>query len=201
MDRPILIDVPTVITGDRIILRLRRDEDAASMHAAIDASRDHIRRYLPWADFHQEVGDALAYIRRTQGQFSLREHFDYGIFAREDDRVLGGIGLGPRSWRVPSFEIGYWLTAEAEGHGYMTEAVKLLTALAFETLGAQRVMIRCDVENERSAAIPRRLGFSHEGTLRNTEVHADGRLHSEHYFSMIPEEFERAPWRPPKSDR
>lgn len=191
MDKPILLDVPDELVGERIVVRLLRDEDAAPMHAAIVASRDHIRRFLPWPDFHRDVGDTLEYIRRTQAQHALREAFQWGIFVRDDGRFLGGAGMHPRNWRVPSFEIGYWLTAEAEGHGYVSEAVRLLATLAFEGFGAKRVMIRCDVANERSAAVARRLGFSHEGTVRNTEVHADGRLHDEHYFSMIPEEYTR----------
>ena len=45
-----------------------------------------------------------------------------------------------------------------------TEAARLLTNLALTKLGAARVEIRCDVLNERSAAVPRRLGYALEDT-------------------------------------
>jgi ribosomal-protein-serine acetyltransferase len=55
----------------------------------------------------------------------------------------------------------------------MTEAVRALTAHAFDVWRLQRVEIRAAVGNRRSAAIPRRLGFSEEGVLRQAERHGD----------------------------
>ena len=48
----------------------------------------------------------------------------------------------------------------------MTDAVRAATCYAFGEWGLNRVEIRCAVENHRSAAIPRRLGFIQEGILR-----------------------------------
>ena len=70
---------------------------------------------------------------------------------------------------MPRFEIGYWVRTSYARQGYITEVVAGLTDFAFETLGAKRVEIRCDALNERSAAIPRRLGFTHEATLRQED--------------------------------
>ena len=42
--------------------------------------------------------------------------------------------------------------------GYMAAAVRLLTDYALNTLGAKRVVIRCDERNTRSANVARRLG-------------------------------------------
>ncbi|TMD65260.1 MAG: GNAT family N-acetyltransferase, partial [Chloroflexi bacterium] len=84
------------------------------------------------------------------------------------------------------FEIGYWLRVSAPGHGYMTEAVQLLTNYAFSSLAANRVEIRCDERNVRSAAIPRRLGFIQEARMRNHEAAPDGTLRTTLVFALIP---------------
>ena len=80
----------------------------------------------------------------------------------------------------------------------MTEAVKLMCKLCFETLKANRVEIRCDSLNLRSAAIPRRVGFIHEGTLRNSTRGVSSatkgqssELRDMHLFSLIPEDYAR----------
>jgi RimJ/RimL family protein N-acetyltransferase len=39
------------------------------------------------------------------------------------------------------------------------------------------VEIRCDPDNARSAAVPRRLGFEHITTLEGDRVRRDGTLH------------------------
>src|SRR3712207_7331296 len=69
----------------------------------------------------------------------------------------------PRSTLFPYTTL-FRSRASAEGRGFMTEAVRLACRLAFEELGAQRLAVWCDALNERSAAIPRRLGRSEEHT-------------------------------------
>src|SRR5262245_50811808 len=99
-----------------------------------------------------------------------------GVWDHTTTRFLGGTGLHRIHWDIPAFEIGYWLRVSEEGKGYMTETVRLLCRFAFETLQANRVEIRCDARNVRSAAIPKRLGFVHEATLRNQSRDTAGEL-------------------------
>lgn len=94
--------------------------------------------------------------------------------------------LRPHNWAIPFFEIGYWLRSAAEGKGYMTEAVQLLTDYAFDQLGARRVMLRIDERNQRSIAVAERLPFQREGTLRNQERAADGTLRNMVIFALTP---------------
>jgi RimJ/RimL family protein N-acetyltransferase len=58
-----------------------------------------------------------------------------------------------------------------QGQGFITEAVAGITDFAIQQLGAKRLEIRCDSENERSAAVPRRLNFELEGILKNEDRH------------------------------
>ncbi len=65
--------------------------------------------------------------------------------------------------------IGYWLGEEFTGKGIMTNVVRDLIKLGVEFCDLQKIDIRCASGNLRSRAIPERLGFSHEGTLRRAE--------------------------------
>ena len=105
--------------------------------------------------------------------------------------MLGGSGFTVSSLAVPSFEIGYWLRQSAEGHGYMSEAVRLITTYLFDNLGAQRVMIRCDARNARSKAVAERLGFPFEGGTRHDEIGTDGTVRDSLIYAMIPDDFAR----------
>lgn len=73
-------------------------------------------------------------------------------------------------------EIGYWLRPDVEGRGFVSEMVKLMTGFAFAHLKAERIEIRCDAVNTRSAAVPRRLGFKEEALLRASRRNVDGTL-------------------------
>jgi RimJ/RimL family protein N-acetyltransferase len=50
--------------------------------------------------------------------------------------------------------------------GLVTESTAALVKVAFEVIHVHRLEIHCDPANLASAAIPRKLGFVHEGTLR-----------------------------------
>lgn len=71
----------------------------------------------------------------------------------------------------------------------MSETVRLLAVLAFETFGVNRLFLRCDARNHRSAAVPRRLGFSLEGTFRSDSRDPLGSLRDTQFFALIRDEY------------
>ena len=69
--------------------------------------------------------------------------------------------LGPEQ-----LEIGYWIHRDFTNQGLVTEATAALIKVAVEIMRVHRLEVHCDPRNVASAAIPRKLGFTHEGTLR-----------------------------------
>lgn len=184
-----LIPLFEELRGPRVVVRPYRLEDADELFAAVEESRQHLWPWLPWVTQHQTVEDTRDFILRTQAKWLLREDdLTVGFFEASSGRYLGGSGLHIRGWDVPAFEIGYWIRASAEGHGYVAETVKLLTDFAFTSLDAQRVMIRCDARNARSAAVAERLGFVREALLRNDMRDANGEVRSTLVFSLTPDD-------------
>ncbi|HEX8454061.1 MAG TPA: GNAT family N-acetyltransferase [Longimicrobium sp.] len=148
----------------RFVLRCREEADAPRFREVIDRNLDHLRRFMPWARDEPRPLDALIeHIRDARENFERGEEWQFGIFSPDEARVLGAIGLH-RGDPQRAMEIGFWLCESAVGQGIATEATRILTNLALTTLGATRVEIRCDVLNERSAAVPRRLGYVLEDT-------------------------------------
>jgi ribosomal-protein-serine acetyltransferase len=187
-----LIPLFKELRSERITIRPYRESDAQAIFEAVAESRDHVRPWLPFADEHQTVEESRDWIIHTMAQWLLREDLAIGIWETATDRFLGGTGIHPHNWDTGYFEIGYWIRASAAGHGYVTEAVRLLANYIFDTLKATRLEIRCDELNVRSAAIPQRLGFVQEGRLRNNATTPDGSLRSTLVFSLIPGEWHDA---------
>lgn len=139
------------------------------MKAAIDGNLVRLQQWMPWA---MNKPSDLSVIERRIEEF--RDNFEagrewvYGIFDRSTHEVLGGTGLHTRI-EPGGLEIGYWLRADQTGQGFATEAAGALVRVGIVELGAEWIAIRCDSNNVRSAAIPKRLGFRHPTTLeRNT---------------------------------
>jgi RimJ/RimL family protein N-acetyltransferase len=174
------------LAGERVLVRPYRVEDAEALREAVEESREHIRAWLPFADAHQSIEETRDWITHTIAQWLLRENMGTGVFLREDGAFLGGLGLHIRSWEIGFFEIGYWLRASAEGHGYMREAVSLLIEFAARDLLASRLEIRCDARNARSAAVAESLGFKREGHIRNGLHAPTGGMRDTLIFGLVP---------------
>lgn len=190
---PILLDPPREIVGERVVLRAIAEEHAAAIWEAVEASREHLKPTMPWVKDHVDFDYSREYTRRMPAKWALREDFPMGIWAKdaspEGGRLLGATGLHRINWSVPSMEIGYWVRPEAQGKGYVTEAVRLIAGMAFEHLCAERVFIMCSHANLRSAAVARRAGFAHEGTLRCERRDVDGTLRDTELFSLTRADF------------
>jgi len=190
--RPVLRDVPDELVGPRVIVRPYRPGDGQQLWEAVEESREHLLPWLPWGDTHKSPVDSEEFVRKMHARWYLREDMPYSIWSRATGRYLGGTGLHRIDWEVPSFEIGYWLRKSAVGRGYMTEAVRLLVAMAFDTLSANRVHIQVAAGNHKSAAIPPRLGFILESTQKNAKRVTTGELVDMKIFAMTPAEYRQA---------
>ena len=183
-----LLPLFEVLRGERVMVRPYRESDAQALFEAIAESRDHLRPWLPFADEHQTVDESRHWIIQQLANWILRDDLMLSIWEQATGRYLGGTGLHPHDWEIGYYEIGYWIRVSAEGHGYISESVRLLTDYAFDNLKANRLEIRCDELNVRSASIPKRLGYVLEGRSRNDVATTDGRLRTTLVFSLIPED-------------
>ena len=176
------------------MIRCYEPEDAPLLKAAVDSSIEHLLPWMPWARFEpQSVEDKIELCRMFRGQFDLDQNYVYGIFSPDETEQLGGSGFHKRA-NEGSLEIGYWVAASAIGRGIATEVTAVQTRVGFELAGLDRIDIQVEPKNERSLAIPRKLGFTEEGTLRRRlEPHEAGPLRDSTMFSMLREELEGSP--------
>jgi RimJ/RimL family protein N-acetyltransferase len=181
------------IVTERLVIRCWNPADAGLLKKAIDASLDHLRPWMPWAIHEPEpVADKVARLRHFRSLFDADEDYVYGIFDADEREVVGGTGLHLRHGPAAR-EIGYWLRADLEGRGLMTETVAALTRVAFEVDRIRWVEIRCDPANVRSAAVPRRLGFAHEATLALRTETGEGAPRDVMVFTMLQHAFPESP--------
>jgi len=166
---PILFDIPSELTSDRLLLRVPRAGDGAVVYPNVRESLAELKQWMPWATDDYNLEGSEEWVRKSAAEFFSRQAVQYLIFSRDDGRHLGNVGTFAIRWQVPSCELGYWLRTSETGSGIMTEAVKLVTGMMFDTLKMRRVQIRADENNARSRAVAVRAGFQLEGILRNQD--------------------------------
>lgn len=156
------LPTPTLET-DRLRLRPFTDADGDDLFAL--QSDAYVLRYWdspPWTD-RSSVARFMA---------GCQQMADNGTGARvviertSDQAFLGWCTFNSWNPDFRSASLGYCLGAAVWGHGYATEAARVLLRWAFETLDLNRVQAETDTRNLASARVLEKLGFVHEGTLR-----------------------------------
>jgi RimJ/RimL family protein N-acetyltransferase len=186
---PILIDLPERIETDRLVLRAPRAGDGRLVNDAIAVSHAELLPWMPWAGTMPSVDESEANCRRQQARFLLREDFVFFMFVRDplsgEGELVGGTGLHRIDWTLRKFEIGYWRKTGHQGRGFVTEAVKALARLAFDTLDARRVEIRMDDHNSASWRVAERAGFTLEALLRFDSATPAGEPRSTRIYARV----------------
>lgn len=167
----------------RLVLRPWTSADTPDLWALLVANQAHLGRFLDWARVAPTLDEQLDVVRGFEASFAQGKDLVYGLFL-PDGRPIGGAGFHPRVGRH-AIEIGYWIDHAHQGQGYVTEVTATLTRLAIEIKGFQAVEIHCDPRNTRSAAVPRRLGFSLVGTLPGRTIDAEGHPADTEVYSLM----------------
>ena len=148
---------------------------------------------MPWVkDEPEELKVKIERLRTFRADFDLSKNYVYGVFDPKETELVGGTGLHPRIGSK-AFEIGYWIHVNHINKGYATEISAALTKVAFEIEHVNRVEIHCDPNNIRSAAIPKKLGYIYEATLRNRCENIEGELIDSMIWSLLKEDYLKSP--------
>ena len=161
--------LPEVILGERIVLRKNRVDMAEVMFRQIDEDRERLGKFLPWVQWTRGVHDERDYIEMTLKQWEEFKMFDYGLFLQNENTYLGNIGVHSIQWEHNCAELGYWILGKFEGQGYVSEGVKALEKVLFNT-GFFRIEIRCSGSNSKSCEVAKRCGYTLEGRLRQHRI-------------------------------
>jgi len=162
------------------------------LHQEVLDNVDALLPWMPWVEHEPlTLEDRGTLVRTFRAKFDAGENFFYGIFERDGSRLLGGCGLHPRVGSG-ALEIGYWIVQDRWGEGLATEVAMALTRVGFERMRAERIEIRVAPDNDRSLAVPVKLGYRREGTLRAALPIGPGR-ESLVVFGMLEHELAESP--------
>ncbi|MDQ6692736.1 MAG: GNAT family N-acetyltransferase [Candidatus Dormibacteraeota bacterium] len=159
-----------MLRTDRLVVRIATEEDVPGLLRFFTENREHM---APWepprpADFLTEEFWRVQ-VGRHRRAFENGAAVMLFMFLRDEPhRVVGQISLtsivrGPADMCV----IGYALSHDVQGQGYMHEGLQATISYAFSELNLHRIMANFMPHNVRSNAVLRRLGFAVEGYARD----------------------------------
>jgi len=126
--------------------------------------------------------------REIDALFAERTLFQWAIAERASDRLVGTCTLADLSVAHRRAALGYALGRAAWGRGYATEALRTLLAFAFDALALHRLEADADPRNAASIRVLERLGFRHEGHLRE-RWHLQGEVQDAALYGLLAREW------------
>ena len=148
-------------------LKLIDTRDSYDHFHLIDKNRKHLRDWFAWVDDVISPETYESYMKYSLNEFVEKRMLPVGIWYK--GQLAGFCSLADIHPVNRSANFAYYLGEEFQGHGLVTKTVSALMSYAFTGLGLRRIEIRCGTQNAKSRAIPERLGFQQEGTIRQCE--------------------------------
>lgn len=155
---------PFIRVNADLSLHLARPELIDHIFAAVNNDRDYLRQWLPWVDATNTIDDTTLFINQSMQKNSSGEQLI--TFLVWKGQLAGSLGVVKFVQERKSCEIGYWLSSNLQGNGIMKKACKCLVGYLFKSKDLNRIEIYVASENLKSQQVCHRLGFKHEGTLR-----------------------------------
>jgi len=173
----------------RLVLRCWSPEDAPTFRAVLDENDEHLRPMIPFMkDEPRTLQQTAEWLRTIRAAFDLHQSYRYAVFDTDEKNLLGENMLMSRVG-PGGLEIGYWTHRNAVGKGIATEACCAMIRVAFEIEKIERVELMCAPENEASASVAAKLGFTHEATLKKRAQDSEGGICDLMVWSLFADDY------------
>lgn len=144
--------------------------DGEELWGAVDGSRWHLERWLPWVPYNNAPEASERYAEACVSDWDAGRAVRFAIRDKQTRQLLGVVGLDSCVHLHRSCELGYWLRREATGRGIMTEAALACVDFAFARMAVHRIRCAAATDNSASLRVIARLGFRFEGIARQAEL-------------------------------
>lgn len=185
---------PEWITERDLTIRSYQPGDGPALALALNASYDHLHRWMVWAKPHQTDDESEAAVRRFRGNYLLNTDFVLSIWldGPQGPRLAGGTGFhlirgGSLETRIA--DIGMWIAAPVAGQGVGARVLRLLLRWGFDAWSWERLTWHCDTRNLASARVAEKAGLHLEGTLRQNALDLGGQRRDTRLYSMLKSEW------------
>ena len=176
-----------VIESERLIIRDYNFEDLPVIHELVKPLE--IYQYQQWGPNSEE--DTENYIKMCISQQSEkpRMSFELCIVSKEDNKIVGAIGIRVRSGASKKSDLGYWIRHDLWGRGFATEATKAIIKFGFEELGMNRIWATASPENIASLKVLEKAGMQLEGSMRD-DMFVRGEFRDSTLMAILKKDYE-----------
>lgn len=176
MTVPVLPSVSTRLVTERLVLRPPKTTDVAELRRALRANHEHLKPWNPAPRAGEDPTSITAVsgtILRHRREWKAGSAFVFFAALRESpETIIAKIALsGVMRGAMHGAYLGYWMDAEHQGRGLVTEGIRAVLDFAFGPAALHRIQAAIMPRNERSLRVVEKLGLRQEGfALRYLQI-------------------------------
>lgn len=158
----------TRLLTPRLVLRPPRTGDVAEIRRLLRVNDQHLRPWNPASPPGEDPSSitevSKAVLRQRRDWKQGRGYVLMVALTERPGTFVGKIALnGIIRGAMFGAYLGYWIAADAQGQGYVTEAISAVLDFAFGPAGLHRIQAAIMPRNARSLRVAEKLGFRREG--------------------------------------
>lgn len=154
-------EFPVLLT-QRLRLREVRHSDVSDFF--LIRSNAENMRFIP-RPLAKTEQDIIDFLKVGEEVYQKGEMINFAIALKDSDKFIGSIGFYRTKWHADRTELGYILSPEHRGKGYIHEAVMEMIRFAFEDIGFHSLEAIIDPRNTASINVVEKAGFIKEGHI------------------------------------
>lgn len=178
------------VKGEHIYLRILQEEDVYRFTQMLIQNRVYWSLFEPrFSASYYTIDAQRERIQRSLQQYEKGREYNFGIFERATDRLVGHLSLYEVK-RLPfsSAFVGYSMDERFSGKGYATEAVRLSTRYAFRQLKLHRIEAYVSPRNTGSIRVLENNYFRREGLLKQL-IYINGTWEDHYLYALLESEW------------
>ncbi|WP_096189319.1 GNAT family N-acetyltransferase [Evansella halocellulosilytica] len=171
----------TDLFTERLHLRKMTTDDAPSLFKVW--SDPDVTKFMNVRNFTDEnqAMEMISYLEKlAQDNQAIR----FTIVELKSNEIIGSCGYNSLDFENEKTEIGYDIAKSYWGNGYAPEVIYALKNYAFDSLNLNRVEAKVEPGNVNSIKVLKKLNFTFEGTLRQSEK-SKGKLIDLNIYSKL----------------
>ncbi|MDO8459585.1 MAG: GNAT family protein [Nanoarchaeota archaeon] len=172
-----------------------RDLEMKDVNYLVDGCNNlNVSRYLALVPYPYSEKSAKDFIKTCvkESKEKPRTKYNFGIELKEENRIVGSVGLSKVDYFQGTATVGYWINEDYWRRGIMSEALEAVINFAFRKLKLRRINVKAFSENKASNSLIKKAGFVYEGTCRKSvKDKALGKIHDNHIYGMLKDDWNK----------